>query len=300
MYQLKGKPITQRVTKKLATEFTEMDPAPRDRPLSERRLSVYRSLWSKGLFRPCTWARAHCTETGGLYRVNGKHTSTLLAGLPEIPEFYVTVEDYQCDTLEDVAQLYGTFDSRLQSRTASDINLCFAGTIPELAGLSRNTINLVVGGVNYHLDGAGTAQAKQLAERAEVLVECPEFAVWLAGLFSPPLGENGSGGRHSCKHLQRSSVVAAMFACWDKAKGPATLFWEAVRDETGSTPVAPDRKLAHYLLTTFVNLGSGAGRPRKADGREIYAKCLHAWNAWRKGEKTDLRYYAEAPVPAAR
>jgi hypothetical protein len=26
----------------------------------------------------------------------------------------------------------------------------------------------------------------------------------------------------------------------------------------------------------------------------------NAWNAWRKGEKTDLRYYTEAPVPAAR
>jgi hypothetical protein len=119
VYQLKGKPVTQRVTKKLAAEFAEMDPAPRDRPLSERRLSVYRSLWSRGLFRPCTWARAYCAETGGLYRVNGKHTSTLLAGLSEIPEFYVTVEDYQCDTLEDVAHLYGTFDSRLPAGTCS-------------------------------------------------------------------------------------------------------------------------------------------------------------------------------------
>jgi hypothetical protein len=297
MYQLKGKPVTQRVTKKLATEFAEMDPAPRDRPLSERRLSVYRSLWSKGLFRPCTWARAHCAETGGLYRVNGKHTSTLLAGLPEIPEFYVTVEDYQCDTLEDVAQLYGTFDSRLQSRTASDINLCFAGTIPELAGLSRTTINLVVGGINYHQDGAGAAQARQLAERAEVLVEYPEFALWLSGLFSPPSGENGISGRRSCKHLQRSAVVAAMFACWQKAQGPATVFWTAVRDETGSTPAAPDRKLARYLLTTGVNNGAGANKTRVADGREIYVKSLHSWNAWRRGENTDLRYYAEKPIP---
>jgi hypothetical protein len=297
MYQLKGKPVTQRVTKKLAAEFAEMDPTPRDRPLSERRLSVYRSLWSKGLFRPCTWARAYCAETGGLYRVNGKHTSTLLAGLPEIPEFYVTVEDYQCDTLEDVAHLYGTFDSRLQSRTASDINLCFAGTIPEIAGLSRTTINLVVGGVNYHQDGAGAAQARQLAERAKVLVEYPEFALWLSGLFSPPSGENGVGGRHSCKHLQRSAVVAAMFACWEKAKGPATVFWTAVRDETGPTPAAPDRKLARYLLTTGVNNGAGANKTRVADGREIYVKSLHSWNAWRRGENTDLRYYAEKPIP---
>jgi hypothetical protein len=29
----------------------------------------------------------------------------------------------------------------------------------------------------------------------------------------------------------------------------------------------------------------------------MYVKCLHAWNAWRRGEATSLQYYAKAPLP---
>ncbi len=137
-WKLISKPQTVRVTKKIAKEFAEMDPAPHDRPLSERRLQVYQRIFTDGGFRPCTWAKAICEETNGIYRVNGKHTSTFLSGLETLPEYYVTIEDYQCDTLEDVARLYATFDSKMQSRTASDINMSFAATIPELRELPRN------------------------------------------------------------------------------------------------------------------------------------------------------------------
>jgi hypothetical protein len=294
MWSLKDKPKTVRVTKALAREFADMEAAPRDRPLSERRLHVYQRLFAQGSFRPCTWVRADCVETGATYRVNGKHTSTLLSGLEPLPEYYVTLESYNCETLEDVAKLYATFDSKLQSRTASDINLSFAGTVPELAGLSRKAINLTVSGVNYHLDGAGTAPStKQMAERAEVLFDHADFAVWMQGLFAG----SERGERHNSRHLQRASVVAAMFGTWFKAKGPATEFWAAVRDETGESPNLPDRKLARYLLTVGVNGGMGVRRVRVADGKEIYVKSLHAWNAWRRKENTDLKYYPDKKVP---
>lgn len=297
-WQLKAAPKTHRVTRKLAREFAEMDPAPHDRPLSERRLQVYQRLFGQGGFRPCTWARASCAETGGLYRVNGKHTSTLLAGVDPLPEYYVTVEDYACDTLEDVAKLYATFDSKMQSRTVSDINLSFAATVPELAPLPARVINLAVAGMGYHLWEGSVSRHHQPAERAELLLEYPEFLVWLADVLAA--GAEAEGRRNS-RHLMRQPVVAAMFATWQKAGGPASEFWLAVRDETGPAPTLPDRKLARYLLTVGVDSGGGARyRVRRADSREFYVKCIHAWNAWRKGEKTDLRYYAEAGVPALR
>src|SRR5262249_19606940 len=130
-WKLVGRPKTIRMTRSFAQEFAQMDPCPHDRPLSERRLSAYRALFLEGTFRPCTWARAYCEETRGWYRVNGKHTSTILSMMENIPEFYVTVEEYQCDSLNDVARLYATFDSKLQSRNARDIYISFAGTVPE-------------------------------------------------------------------------------------------------------------------------------------------------------------------------
>ena len=94
----------------------------------------------------------------------------------------------------------------------------------------------------------------------------------------------------------RGVVVAAMFGCWKKAKGAATEFWVAVRDETGSKPDCPDRKLSRFLLTTNVQRSM---TERKIVGqREMYVKCIHAWNAWRRKESTSLNYYANAKVPA--
>jgi hypothetical protein len=91
-----------------------------------------------------------------------------------------------------------------------------------------------------------------------------------------------------------------MFATWQKAKQAATDFWTSVRDETGPSPTTPDRRLARYLLTVGLDRGKGALGVRKAQPREFYVKCLHAWNAWRKQETTNLNYYADKPVPVVR
>jgi hypothetical protein len=289
-WSLKDRPRTVKVSKALAREWAEMDPAPHDRPLSERRLQVYGKLFKEGLFRPCTWARAFCVETGGTYRVNGKHTSVLLSGLDTLPEFYVTVEDYICDTLEDVARLYATFDSRMQSRTVADINRSFAATVPIIADMPATTINAAVAGMAY-----GTWFSKmttiQPAEKAELLLEHTDFIVWLNGLVS---ASNEQG------HLRRQAVTAAMFGTWQKAKLAAAEFWTAVRDESGGRADLPDRRLARFLLTHSINRGRGANRGVASDTREMYVKCLHAWNAWRKNEATDLKYFADKDIPTIR
>lgn len=112
-WQLDGIPKTYKVTPKLATEFAEMEAVNIDRPLSERRLQVYERQVHSGGFRPVTWAKAYCTETDAIYRVNGKHTSTLFSRLPKelLNDLHVIIEEYICDTLGDVANLYSTFDS---------------------------------------------------------------------------------------------------------------------------------------------------------------------------------------------
>lgn len=293
-WNLLDRPKTQKCTKALAKTYSEMEPAPHDRPLSERRLQVYGKLLANGEFRPVTWASVVCEETGEIYRVNGKHTSTLLAGVATMPEFYVTIEEYECDTLEDVAKLYATFDSKLMARTARDICASFAGACSELASVSLTTVMTAVSGMAYHLG----IYDHQAAEKAELMMEHPEFVQWLAGIYSPQ--DDVKRPKGYADHIRRYPCSAAMFAGWQKSRSAATDFWTAVRDETGNKPSAPDRKLAAFLIRTGVNVGKGSGRTRRAEPREMYVRCLHAWNAWRKGEATDLKYYAAADLPAAK
>lgn len=295
MWNLIGTPKTMRVTKKLATQFAEMEAAPQDRPLSERRLQVYEKLAKEGGFRPCGWASVFCKETGGVYRVNGKHTSTLFSGLDleSLPSpLYAVVEEYECETLEDVAKLYSTYDSRLQSRNASDINRAFAACVPELVGVDSRSINLVISGISYHfhLDNYHRIQP---AVRAEQILEHSGFAIWLFN----SLGLSGSHNTHT--HLKRVPVVGAIFGTYRKAQGDALAFWTAVRDETGATPTLPDRKLARFLLTNVSDKASHTDKSSRyrTGSREFYVKSLSAWNAWRQGVQTDLKYFANAKVP---
>lgn len=286
MWKLMTQPKTMLATLEVAIEYRDMDPAPQDRPLSSRRIEVYESLMRRGAFRPVTWAKAHCKETGGVYRVNGKHTSTMLANMEEIPEFYITVEEYACDTLSDVAELYATFDSKMVSRTTGDINLAFAGTVPGLVGIPARILNTCVAGLSYACflaRGTGQYIREQPADRAERILEYPEFIRWVYDL-----------GTNSSRWLLRVPTVSAMLGTWNRDRGRADTFWTAVRSETGETPSLPDRKLAKYLQSVECMKTNSMGQ---SGYREIYVKCLHAWNAWRKGETTALRYYEDIEIP---
>lgn len=281
----------QRVTKALAQRIFSMTPAPGDRPLSDRRLAIYRTMVEQGTFRPCTWAIAIAAETGETFRVNGKHTSTLFSQLDELPELYITLEEYLCDTVQDVARLYGTFDPRTATRTAREINRAFASAIPELADVRIKVIDVAVTGMAWFLYRAD-AYLKTSAERAELLEVNKPFVLWLDDVI-------GSDYNKQAKHILRGTVCSAMFATFQKSQRDSTDFWLAVRDETGDKPTLPDRKLAKYLSVTSMGHNT-AGKKRSTTAVETYAKCLHAWNAWRRKESTDLKFYPGKKLPEAK
>lgn len=296
-YELVGTPKTEMVTQSLAVKFRDMDPVPQDRALSQKRLGAYRKMLAAGLFRPVQWATAHCNETQATYRVNGKHTSNLFAEYEDLPQpVYATIEHYHCDDLDDVARLYATFDSRTQVRTTNDINRAFAAVDSELSELPSKIISICVTAICYYQWGDQYAQ-RPAAERAECLLDDHNkaFIGWVHSVLR-------ASDSDATRLMWRSPVVAAMYASYQKSRRAANEFWLAVRDGTGATPKAPDRVLNRFLLSKVVNTGRGAaGRNRKdlCGPREMFVKCLHAWNAWRRDMTTDLKYHAQAKIPAA-
>jgi len=296
-YELVGTPKTEKVTQALAVRFRDMDPVPHDRPLNPKRIEAYKKMLSAGLFRPVQWATVHCNETQATYRVNGKHTSNLFAEYDELPQtIHATIEHYHCDDLDDVARLYATFDSRTQVRTTNDINRAFAAVDEDLAEVPTKIINLSVTAVAYVQHGDYYTK-QSAADRAECLLEkdCKLFVEWLHDILQ--------ANNDDTKHLWRSPVVAAMYATWQKSRKGANEFWLAVRDGTGSTPKTPDRVLNKFLLSRTVNNGQQRAARKSSSTlcppREMFVKCLHAWNAWRRDTVTDLKYHAQAKIPAA-
>lgn len=295
-YELVGTPRTQLVTQSLAVQFRDMDPVPHDRPLNPKRVEAYRKMLTAGLFRPVQWATVHCNETQATYRVNGKHTSNLFSEYEELPQsLHVTVEHYHCDTMDDVARLYATFDSRSQVRTTNDINRAFAAIDDDLSQIPTKIINLCVTAISFykHSDAYSKVPA---AERAECLLEDANkaFVLWVHDML-------GNSANDATRLVWRSPVVSAMYATYLKSKSGAREFWLAVRDGTGHSHKSPDRVLNRFLLSRSVNNGAGASHKSGVSlcvPREMFVKCLHAWNAWRRDATTDLKYHAQAKIPS--
>lgn len=300
-----GKPVVERLTKTLAHKFQSMKPCPGDRPLSERREDLLREQILKGSFRSADWSYCYCEETKEEYRVNGKHTSTLFmkiydkegGAVEKLGGISVVVHRFTAATLEDVADLYSTFDTKGSSRTIGDINASFAHADERLAGISPKIVNLSVSALAYNRWGEQSTHGDVTqADRAHHMLDNVEIVLWLNELMSinPKDGDP--------RILKRVPVVSAMVACYKRAQDVASAFWRAVRDASDPDRNSITRVLNRFLMQNTVKNGAGAGERKKpVEAREMYDKCIHSWNAYRGGRSgLFLKWVPEAPAPKAR
>lgn len=288
-------------TKKLISEYRNMEKLGHERPLSELRLKVYREILKRGDFRPCIWAKAFCRENERTIRVNGQHTSHLLHEFidrkEEIPEFYVTLGEYVCDTLEDVSRLYTTFDTNEATRNITDINRAFAGFKPELRDVPGRILNVCVSGIAFHQFKDGMWVVKS-ADRAEEVLEHVPFVLWVREI----LGVKGDNDTRIKMYaaMKRMAVASAMFATWEATRGnredKASHFWDCVR-EISETNNCPTHRLAHFLYDFKVTQTRDC-REGGSDYKRIYYTCCKAWNYWVAGKKMNKLTLEESDMKA--
>jgi hypothetical protein len=292
MFKLVQEPKRVRLTKRFVKEFKELPPCPGNRRLDKRRLRSLREAEKRGELRPPEWAWALCRQTGDKYKLNGNHTTELFLELPasKLKEHSAIMSGYVCDTLEDVAKLYGTFDPRSSARTQGDLSQAVASSDELLAGLPQYFRNCLVAGLGYHREGVSEkANGKLTAmERSVLLLEDRDFISWVFRLLSTADND---------RYLLRRAVVAAMYETYRVAgKVVANKFWTKVKDGSDPNSKSPTRLLQMYLLRHSVSLNARSST-RNATPREMYCKCVAAWNAFRKKAPTDLRYHPDSPLP---
>jgi hypothetical protein len=317
-----GKPTIEKATRKNALELLQTPAVPGDRALSKVRLELYQRCVRKGSMRDFSWARVYCKETGETYRVNGKHTSTLVATWNAadegpLPILWAAVSEFEADTLADVADLYGTFDSRVTSRSTPEINRTFADVIPGLAEYHDRNIGCLVSGLNYSPYPTAEERRKTATERAEVLLTHETFCVWAMRnlIRDDAAAAKKDSSKLRAARLARAPVVQAIFRTYQLDPVQALAFWRVVRDDDGpgmgKDGDSPSRKLGFYLNNVRMSATRSEVRRTKrtaarddvvntgGDPREIHAKCREAWNAFRQNRPTSLRYYATAKDQAA-
>lgn len=275
------------LTREYAEEVATMPKWKGERDLRASRLEFLNARHKDGTFHSPGWAFAWLG--GKRIRVNGQHSSTMLAALNgDFPVgMMVHVREFACDTEQDLADLFNQFDNAGSVRTKKEQIGAHGCIHTEYEGIAKRRLSAATAGIAAFLGSFGDGRRLATEDQVRLLHSHKEFILWVA----PFVGH---------KLLERMPVVAAIFATWQVSPIAAGEFWTLVNDESHPDVNNPTRFM-HRLLNERYLLGSTAkrndNRKREWDDRAIYAKSIHAWNAWRRNTKTDGKYYADSPLP---
>lgn len=253
---------------------------PGDRPFSQQRYDAHKAAAYRGLFWYPSWVEARVAGNDPPFRVNGNHTSRLAFDHPGLIK-QVAYSKFECDTMADLAELYGTFDNANNGRTNVDVAAAMLTTLLPAVTLPRRMAAPTVSGVILALDtlhewGKGPPVPRRLPiiDRVHLVALQPWFLQIVADEFSAETAKTA---------MHRAPVIAAMFLTMQRPefRDAALLFWRQVRDGSNLPPQSPPLVLRDYLLQH--SLGTGDSR-KMAVAREMLSKCMTVWR--RRGEKT--------------
>jgi hypothetical protein len=213
------------------------------------------------------------------FLVNGQHQlkAVIRTGIPIV----VVYQEYNCETDEELSDLYRRFDNHA-ARTLADV------VRPEAVALGltwkKNVINLVVTAATF-FDG----MSKKSRSKVDKVKELANYI--REGEFVDSIILDSKKQRF----MMNAAICRAMIDTWHRDRAKAKVFWMDVRDGINLPENSPALVLRNYLF-----LRSGRRSGAQQEKREAYVKCIHGWNAFILGKKTSLAYFHESPIPKIR
>lgn len=258
----------------------------REKPAGRARIGWLYRLLCDGKFHTPKWATAECS--GMKYRVNGGHSSLMLAELSNggFPTgMNAVVDEFVCDTRDDLADLFDQFDNRASLRTSSDKVNAHKGVHDALDSVSATDTKNCINGVALYMSGFEKGNKLDEDERIGLIHTHGGFVLWASPFVR-------------VRALRRVGVVAAMYATYQVDPVEAEKFWRLVKEENHPDNKNPTRKLAVYLRESIARPQFATAATKwKREPRAFFVKSIHAWNAWRDDRTTDLKYHPNAPLP---
>jgi len=289
---LKKSEKRMKITPKVAEQFLLIPLFGAQRPLRTKWVTELANIIREDLFLTGEIGTAVLKyENNKEVLMNGQHQ--LNAVIVANKEIEADFSVHECFTPSDASLLYSQFDNH-GVRSIGNIVKAHAYTMK--LDWPVKCCSLLV--------GAAAIKEKILSapkyQRMELLDTYIKQGHFLNDLLF--VSENGVNINKDYGHLRRLPTVYAMLLTWEKSQSDSKLFWKQVRDGEGLTRKMPAFKLRNYLMTNNWNRGKGTmGIPNRiATFHEMVSKCITAWNAFRKGSTTDLKYYANKPIPDAK
>jgi hypothetical protein len=275
---------TAPLTLEIAKHYDRMPTLKGDRnPDSSRgktRVGHLFELLRLGVFHSPVWSTVQITsEKGKKYRVDGGHSARMLvnAGAYFPENLHVTLRYFRAPTIDSAIDLYEQFNSAFSTRTTTDLIKNRAAYERQLKNIAPTYISRAIYGIGCHFKLRNPEEEFEVLDYIRLY---PDFINWSSEFIKK-------------RWLSVIGVIGAMYSTWIFSKPLSTEFWTMVHEETGLNLKCPTRTLSKFLQETSYDKNKMRQWPKRA----IYVKCHHAWNAWRDGNSTLLKYIVGAPLP---
>lgn len=271
-------------------KFNESKTFRSQRTLNNNHVVYLRNQMKKGLFLDGDIAFAQLSYNGNeQILVNGQHQ---LEALLVLRNFSINIlyRMYECDTPEDLSALFRQFDANRIRTLASCVRV--EGNALGIEWPPRIQSLVVSGGIMIEKKAHRSKD-----DKVKLLKKYESLGNLINEIIEHPPRIRAIAKADMIRHIKRKAVIAAMLLTFDKNPTDAKQFWIEVRDGVGIGMASPAYKLRNWLMKmSLFRRNAGAGINLATD-QEFLGRCIRAWNAYRNGTSTDLRYYPEKPVP---
>ena len=262
---------TMPLTPELAEKFKAMLPSPTERQFDPVRAKLLREKAEAGQLIAFNWAVAKVDDKE--YRVNGQHSSAVLAELNgQFPQdLKVHMDTYKVHSMDGLALLFRQFDARKSGRTPVDVSGAYQGLYTDLAGVARGAAKLAVEGVAWydkHVEGLPAPKDDDVYTLFGKTA-LHNFIKWVGEVFSIKTPE-----------LKRQTIVSAMYGTFEKNEAEARKFWS----EVSRGGVEFDDNHPTSVLDAFLKSAIEDKRKMELKAGNFYQASIYAWNAFREGK----------------
>jgi hypothetical protein len=256
------------LTDEVLETFRALPASPTERVFKESRAKHLESKVLAGNAIPFIWAKAQ--YDGKEYRMNGQHSSAMLADLNgQRPEgLMVHLDTYAVDDGQGLVRLFRQFDDRKSMRDAADVAGAYQMLESELKDLQTAHAKRAIEGIAWYdryVQGVPTPVGDdQYALFHDVTVH--PFLKWTDGIYDI-----------KTKELEKVPIHAAMWGTFTTNQAMAQSFWGSVaRAGKLEDDSHPTTKLDEWLRSIAGKETIGVKTA------EIYQGCIFAWNAYRR------------------
>lgn len=276
------------LTMQVAEQHANLQRVPGERDIRSGRREHLIAALKAGLFYGPSWARVTLTSNGITYRCDGQASSRVLCDHPSFfpRNLFVTIQHFECDNIEDLAELFWQFNNPVSTRTPSELMLVHGRIHETLNDVRKGTMRDVVAGIAFALS-VDTDQKFSTEDRARLIHSNTDFIRWAAPFVATPYG-------------RRVGVAAAIYKTYIANEVAAEEFWTLVKNESHPDHQHSTRRYAVLVRSAISEIHRLRHTVNKkfADNRYLYITGIQAWNQYRRNETKNFRYLENMQIPA--